>query len=82
MTHQAHDNLGGASRCKHRRVVTLASALLLGAGAVMNSPPAFPQPGTEVQIIPQHEPQRGRSLTRLRLLVPPVTSVPRHPQPL
>jgi hypothetical protein len=45
MTHQAHDNLGGASRRKHRRVVTLASALSLGAGAVMNSLPAFAQPG-------------------------------------
>jgi hypothetical protein len=45
VAYQAHDNLGGTVCRKHRRVVTLASALLLGAGAIMNSLPAFAQSG-------------------------------------
>jgi hypothetical protein len=45
MTLQAHDSFGGTACRKHRRLLTLAAALLLGAGGIMNSLPAFADPG-------------------------------------
>jgi hypothetical protein len=41
MTHQIHDTSGSTARGKRHRVLTLASALLLSAGAIMGSLPAL-----------------------------------------
>jgi hypothetical protein len=41
MTHQIHDTSGSTACGKRHRVLTLASALLLSAGAIMGSLPAL-----------------------------------------
>jgi|HubBroStandDraft_2_1064218.scaffolds.fasta_scaffold1869163_1 hypothetical protein len=41
MTHQIHDTSGSTARGNRHRVLTLASALLFSAGAIMGSLPAL-----------------------------------------
>jgi hypothetical protein len=41
MTHQDYDNSGRAACSKRHRLLTLTSVLLLGAGAIIGSLPAF-----------------------------------------
>jgi|SRR4029077_3450496 hypothetical protein len=41
MTHQDYDNSGRAASSKRHRLLTFTSALLLGAGAIIGSLPAF-----------------------------------------
>jgi hypothetical protein len=45
MADYAHDYEGGARWGRHLRLATLVSGLLLGAGAIVNAPPAFAENG-------------------------------------
>jgi hypothetical protein len=45
MADHAHDYEEGAGWGRHLRVATLVSGLLLGAGTIVNAPPAFAENG-------------------------------------